>query len=370
MKFIIYTVMKVLVTGLLVLFSCSQENNDGAVDNLQLKNITSQQIPVEVMIVKRKGVEKNLNLSGILKPKHAVDIVAEVSGKIKKINKNLGDRVSMKDILATIDDGIPLSNYKQAKSQVLSAQNNLDIARLNLLSDEDLFMSGDISKLEYENSQLAVKTAEAGHLSALASFSLMKKAYNDTRITSPIIGYISRKYIDLGMMVNQNSPLYRVVDLSSLKLEIGIPQKMIAYVEPGTKVNIKIPALNQEEFQGSVHYISPQADENTGSFNVEIYVENTSDRRIKAGLTVRVEVILDSHTDQLVIPDYALISRNDSSFVHKVSNHWSQLNPVQIGDSFQNFIIIEDGLMEGDTIVVVGVKNLTDKSKIWIESIQ
>jgi RND family efflux transporter MFP subunit len=328
---------------------------------------TIEGIPVEGLVVKSKSMYKNIYLSGMLDPKHSVDILAEVSGKIVKINKKLGDFVTTKNILAIIDDKIPLSNYKQAKSQVLSAENNLNIAKLNLMSDEELFQSGDISKLEYENSMLAVKTAEANHLSALATLSSMEKTYEDTRVKSPIEGLISRKYIDLGTMVNPNSPLYRVVDISQLKIEVGIPQEMVSRITSGTKANIEISALAKEKFEGYVRYISPQADENTGSFTVEIYVNNTSEGQIKAGMTARVEIILSNENNQIVIPNHALITKDDSSFVYKISGNEAVLIPVEIRDSYETHISIEDGLSIGDTIVAVGMKNLKKGSAVWIE---
>ena len=63
-------------------------------------------------------------------------------------------------------------------------------------------MAGDISELAYENAKLSYKTAEVGYLSADASLSLLSKAYEDTRIMSPIPGFISRKHISPGVMVN------------------------------------------------------------------------------------------------------------------------------------------------------------------------
>ena len=93
-----------------------------------------------------------------------------------------------RDTLAFIDDRIPLSQYRQARAQVLSAENGLKIARLNFESDGELLASGDISRLAYDNSELAVKAAEATRLSALAQLSAVEKQYLDTRITSPMAG--------------------------------------------------------------------------------------------------------------------------------------------------------------------------------------
>jgi RND family efflux transporter MFP subunit len=367
--------IEILVKGfrLLVIFflfsliACNNGEPDPGAEQLGDESHNIRGIPVEGLVIKARDVHKDITLSGLLDPKNSVDLVAEVAGKIIKINKKLGDSVKKSDILAQIDDVIPLNNFKQAKSQVLSAENNLNIAKLNLLSDEELYKSGDISKLEYENSLLSVKTAEANHLSALATLSVLEKTYNDTRVKSPINGYISRKYVDLGTMVTSNSILYRVVDISSLKIEVGVSQKMVSYIKPGMEAKIEISALSNQVFSGQIKYISPQSDENTGAFTVEIYVDNTKDNKIKAGMTARVVIVISNQKEQILIPDHALITRNDSSFVYVVSDKKVSLTPIKIRDNFDSFYTIDDGILSGDTIVVVGMKKLNDGSPVWIE---
>jgi RND family efflux transporter MFP subunit len=357
--------------SIIIITSCDGPPGEGETASRSSQEMAKiNGIPVEAWIVKTKDAQKKFTSSGVLKAAHAVDIVAEVSGKIQSIKKRLGDYVSTTHIMAVIDDKIPLSNYEQAKSQVLSAENNLNIAQLNLKSDEELFNSGDISKLEYENSLLNVKTAEANHLSALASLSLMEKSYHDTRIRSPINGSISRKYIDLGTMVTPNMTVYRVVDLSSLKLEIGVPQKLISHVQPDARADLILSALPGRNFTGYIRYISPEAVERTGAFTVEIEVKNTTENQIRAGMTAKVEIILNNVSNQTVVPDHAIISKNGQSYIYKISDDTATLMPIITGESYANMVSVEDGVVKGDTIVVVGFKNLNEKSNIWIESIQ
>ena len=328
-----------------------------------------QKIPVEALIVKLKKLEQNIPLTGILKPLHEVDIIAEATGKAEVINKKLGDAVTTKDTLAIIDDDIPLSNYLQAKSQVLTADNNLKIAKLNLKSDEELFKNGDISELAYENSRLAVKSAEASRLSTLANLSLLEKNYRETRITSPIAGLIARKNIDIGTMVTPNLPVYRVVDLTILKIQVGVPQSMINRVQVGSEAKVQISALNNQIFAGEVRYISPQTDESTGAFTIEAHVQNTNDLKIRAGMTAKVDLILKDKVEKLIIPDHALISKNGNNHLYKIIDGIARLTEVTIGETIGSQVIVSDGLVEGDTIVVVGMKNLGVDTNVWIETI-
>ncbi len=332
--------------------------------------IPGQTVPVEALVVGQHAARQTLPLTGILQPLHAVDIAAEISGKVKKIHKALGDAVTTGETLAVIDDKVPLGHYKQAKSQVLSAKNNLKIARLNLKSDKELLESGDISMLAYENALLAVKTAEANRLSALANLSLLEKNYSDTRIKSPISGFVSRRYIEIGTMVVPNMPVYRVVGLKTLKIEVGVPQASINNVQVGTRAKIILSALNHQTVEGHVRYTSPQADEKTGTFTIEIHVQNTEDLSIRAGMTAKIDLILTDNRNRIVIPDYALVKSNSRDYVYKITDNIARLTEVTVAGSFGAQVIVENGLSEGEKIVVVGMKNLGLETPVWVESIR
>ena len=359
------------------LFYCSPEsdNSDNSTHkettNLSSKSTETEKIvPVEAMIIKEKIMERTLSLTGALEPIHVVDIVSEVTGKANKINKKLGNSITPVDILAVIDDKIPLSQFEQAKAQVLMAENNFKIAQLNLKSDKELHENGDISQLAFENSNLAVKTAEANLLSAKANLSLMEKRYQDTRIKSPIRGLISREYVELGMMVNPNTLLYQVVDLNELKMSVGIPQDIIQSVNQNSRALVTISALNNEEFPAEVRFISPHADPSSGSFTIEIYVSNTPNMKIRGGMTAKVELILDDIGSQLALPNYAVIAKNDHHIVYKYEKGKAKLTDVKLGPTFGNSIVITEGIAEGDTIVITGMKNLGVDTKVAIEELQ
>ncbi len=330
---------------------------------------TKPGVPVEALVIKTRTVAQNVSFTGVLQPIHSVEIVAEVSGKIERIHKKLGDRVTPRDTLAVVDDEIPSSQYRQARAQVLSAENNVKIAQLNYESDRQLLEAGDISKLTYEQALLAVKTAEAQHLAARANLSLMEKTYRDTRITSPIAGLIARKYIELGTMVTPLMPLYRVVDLAALKVEVAIPQTLISRIHTGNPVGVTLSALKDRTFPGQIRTISPQADESTGAFAMEVHVRNTEDLKIRAGMTARTDLRLSEKHRQLVIPDYALVSKNRQHYVYKIAGGVARLADIDIAETVGAQVVVESGLALGDTIVVVGMKNLGLETPVWIETL-
>lgn len=355
-----------LTVLLFVVNSC--ENNNGKEFNVDQSNNTSKAIPVEAMVLNEKIIEQRFSLTGVLVPQNSVDIIAEVSGKIISINKNLGDFIEANQTLAEIDDVIPKSNFEQAEAQVLSSENNVKILKTNLDSDKLLYENGDISKLQYENSVLGVKNAEAQYLSAVALLSVAKKNYDDTKIKSPISGFISRKNINIGTMVTAGIPVYRIVDLSKMKMEVSVPQEIINKVKIGDKAIITISALDGKTFDGIVKRISPEADKTTGGFMIELLIDNKSNL-IKAGMTAKLELLLTTQVKTLSIPHYSLVLKNGENYVYKISKGIAKLTAIKIGESMGENIIVKNGLYPKDTIVVVGMNNLGVNTKVNIEEL-
>ncbi|MCW8850887.1 MAG: efflux RND transporter periplasmic adaptor subunit [Melioribacteraceae bacterium] len=356
----------IITLSFFVLFAC-EENTSTEKDLLAKAGENNIGIvPVEAMNISEKLIEQKLPLTGVLKPYNSVDLISEVSGKVKSISKELGDYVSANQILAVIDDIIPESQYKQAQAQVQSTQSALEISELNLKSDKILFENGDISELEYNSSKSNFNNTEAQHLSAVAALSAAKKTYEDTRIKSPISGFVARKNIEFGTMVPMGTVVYRVVDLSNMKLIVSIPQEIINRVSIGEKALVNVSALNGHVYEGRVKRISPQADEATGGFMVEILVPN-SDGKIKGGMTAKIELLIAKEQKVIAIPEYALVSKNDESFVYKITNDYAELVKIELGESIGENVIVETGLSIGDKIVVVGMKNLGIKTKVNIE---
>jgi len=283
------------------------------------------------MVVSRRMVEGRVPLNGIMEPVHEVDLISEAAGRVTSVRVNVGDAVSEGDTLAVIDDRVPESRFLQARAAVLTAENQVKIARITKDSDRLLLDSDDISHLEFEQSLHALRQAEAQRLLALAEKKLAQKQFEDTRITSPIGGLVSRRFVERGTMATQGAPLFRVVDLSQLKVNVGVPQAVAAGLKNGGRARVRPTVLNDVTLDGRVHSISPQADEETGAFTAEIRVPNT-DGSLRAGLTATCEIILPGSL-LLVVPDHAMVSREGEAYVYRVYGGKATLTRVEKADA-------------------------------------
>jgi RND family efflux transporter MFP subunit len=141
---------------------------------------------------------------------------------------------------------------------------------------------------------------------------------------------------------------------------------MINRVKIGGKAEVIISALNSRSFPAYVKRISPQADEITGGFPIEIEVAN-KDNLIKAGMTATIKLLLTKEQKVLAVPEYAVVLKDNENYVYKITNDFAELIKIQLGESIGENIIVNDGLSSGDKIVIVGMKNLGTRTKVNIE---
>jgi RND family efflux transporter MFP subunit len=369
------TIITVLNSFFITLFinitviSCSPEANDAKISKpAEASPKLAKTVPVEAMALKYKTLEHKISFTSVIEPTNEIDIISEVSGKVIRINKGLGSVVTTKDTLAYIDDEIPFSNYQQASAALQSALSSLEIAKLNLESDKELYATKDISELAYEQSVLNVRSAKASLLSSQAQLNRQRKEFLNTRITSPINGLISRKEIQKGTMVSPGMALYHIVNNNTFKVVVGVPQDVIAKIKNGDFAEIYVSAL-KETVKGKVKFISPQADAQSGAFTVEIHLQNNETYSIKAGMTASVNIYLSSGKKLLSLPEYALVHQNGSDKAYKIEGGKAKLTEFTSSEKFGGEVIINNGFNVGDTIVVVGMKNLGVNSKVFIEQL-
>ncbi len=357
----------------IIIFSCGQKQDETSTipkGTMAEGTENLQKVPVEALVLQPQNANLEIPLTGVAQPIHEVDIISEVSGKIVNIGKELGDPIISGDTLARIDDRVYFAQYRQAQAHVITAKTNLAIAQSNYKSDETLYKNGDISGLAKDNSLLAVQNAEAGLIAAEAALVMAEKSYRDTRFVSQITGLISRKSIDLGTMVNPGMMVYRIVDLSVLKIQAGVSQTFRNRIHIDDYARITIAALENRAFNGIVKHISPQADEVSGSFAVEIHAPNDHGYPIKAGMTASIRLILTSVENQVVIPDHATVRKDEKLCVYCLSQGYANLREIKTGEILNGQMIVKEGLTFGDTIVVTGMNNLGEKTPITIESIR
>ncbi len=251
-----------------------------------------------------------------------------------------------------------------AQQAIVSAQNSLDQAKANLALKQEPATADQIA-----SAQAQVSSAKAQLLNA-------STAYSNTIITAPFDGAITQADAKVG---DQASPSTAIaVLLTNQKVvEISLNEVDVAKVQVGQKATITFDALSDLSLTGHITQIDLVGTVSQGvvSYNVQISLDNQDDR-IKPGMSANANIILDVKTDVLAVPNSAIKTLGNNSYVEVLANPPANASdpsgvisvtppvqkPVQIGMSNDEVTEITSGLNEGDSVVVQTVNPAATKT--------
>jgi RND family efflux transporter MFP subunit len=305
-------------------------------------------IPVVAVPVKEETLSHSFSAPGVFKPFNNVIIVAETQGQISVLNCKTGDAVMKGKILAKVDNKIVCEQFNIAKQNFEKAKKDLE--RYQALAKKEAISTAKIEEIE-----LAVKNAESNYITMLENF-------ENTEISTPITGFISGNYTDIGSCIAPGTPLFEITNINQLKVCTQLTGEQIKKVKKGMEVEIYCDAFPDKIFPGFIYSKNIKSD-NSGRFEVIVNMENDKDNRVLAGMTgsVRFASIPESH---LAIPRQAVYGSLKSPSVFIVKNNIAILQDVKIKANSSGMLEVLEGLDHNHTVVVNGHINLQDSTRV------
>lgn len=260
---------------------------------------------------------------------------------------------------------------------------NADIVQAGNL-DDYLEFGGDVSSV----SAVDVYPDAAGKISRIrvAVGDLVKKDqiiayvdpsrpgmnYSENPVKAPISGRVTSFPPTIGTMVSQSYSIAKISDTDELQIKVNVAERFISRIRENQTAIVSFDAYPGVEFKARVFEVSPVLDTTSRTMLAKLKVE-PADSRIKAGMYARVKLITDTIEGAVVIPNDAIVYRDGKPYVFtaKSESSESSVNIVSVkeGLSVDNKTEIQEGLKEGDVIIVKGQSLLSDGSKVKILSI-
>lgn len=310
-------------------------------------------IAVEVETVRLGSIVQRVNAVGTLKADNEVTIHPEIEGKIKKLNFKEGILVNEGDALVEIED----SNYKaKAKeAEALYQFAKLELDRYSRLSEKSA------SPLK------AKEKAQGDLLQAEARFELAKMQLESTVIRAPFAGIIGLKQFSVGAYVDPRTELLTIVDVDPIKVDYRVPAKYLRSIGKGQEVKVTVDGFTDQLFKATIEAIDPKIDPNANSVLVRAYIPNENGK-LKPGLFARVNMVVGSKDNSLLLPESAVLTSGEESFVYRVMNakvkgveqKVAVKRAVVTGMSESGVIEIAKGLSEGDQVISVGLSKIQE----------
>ncbi|WP_300673656.1 efflux RND transporter periplasmic adaptor subunit [Desulfoluna sp.] len=306
-----------------------------------MKTVTTTQ-------VKRVETDRLISVSGSIHPDKTVNLGFLVAGKIQEVTVQVGKFVEKGEVMARLDPTDYKSGLQIAEAKYTEIQSEYD--RLTRLHKKGSLTPNDYSKIV------------AGRAEAEANYQIYKKKVSDTILTSPVSGFVSKKRVEAGEVVDQGDPCFTVVCTSIVEARMAVPESEIDLIQVGQKARVTVPALATGNFTGTVTQIAPVADPLTRTFNVKIKVLNP-DHILRAGMIALSKIDIGKKVTTLTIPGAAVLRAPDNLlhvFVVDPQSRTVSKKRITLSSFSGSDVMVETGLSLEDLVVTAGQEKLTD----------
>jgi membrane fusion protein (multidrug efflux system) len=316
-------------------------------------------IAVEVEKVRLGSIIKRVNVVGTLVADNEVVIHPEVEGKIKKLDYKEGSLVKAGDPLVQIEDDIFKAKVKEADAKYKFAKLELD--RYSKLTEQS---AGPLKKKE---------ESQANVLQSEAALDMAQLQLDHTIIRAPFSGYIGLKEFSIGAFIDPRTELLTIVDVDPITVDYRVPATYLRSISQGQEVKVTIDSYPDQLFKATIGAVDPRIDPLANSVQVRAYIPNP-DGKLKPGLFARVNMVVGSNDNALLLPESSVLTGAEESFVYqvrdvKIKDKETKIalkRPVVTGMSESGVIEILKGLSEGDMVISVGLNKVQEQSPVRI----
>jgi membrane fusion protein (multidrug efflux system) len=290
-----------------------------------------------------------LNLPGMVEPWESLNILAEVRGMVEEVLVQEGDYVNQGDVIIRLDT----SDYENRRNSIKASYNLAltNLKRLSGLREEEI-----IAQSEFDSIKAELEALEADL--AIAELQL-KRCY----VKASISGIVNELPAKIGLYLAVADPIATVLDIDSVKVNVGIPEADVDAVRKIDRFEVVIEALQNKKIIGAKHFLAFAPESQAQVYRLELKVENKSGD-ILPGMFARVEIIKQEFPEALAIPLYAVISRNNKHFVFLEEENAARLQEVKLGVLDGWKIQITGGLAPGQRVIVVGQRSVDAEQKL------
>ena len=367
------------------------------------------QIPlVEVAPASQGLIEEKILRTGDIAPYTQVTIYSKVQGWVENINVREGDRVKEGQVLVTLDIREAEAGVAQAQanleasrarvqqvkataeetvqSQIQQTKANLELAEADWRRFQELHEKNFISRQQLDEARTKYNVAQAAYNLALnslrqrtwetdlalaeaqvrqakAALDLTQAQLQNLIILSPMNGGVTKRFVDPGTMVKDTTPILNLMDLSQMKMVVNVIEREFIHLQKGQPVNITVTAFPERAFTGKIEIINPALELQSRTAEIQISIPNPG-FLLKPGMFGRVEILLRSNPQAILVPIQSVISEQNQDWVFVLEGTKAVRRPVKKGVVRDTAVEILQGIRQGDQVITAGHSTLKNGAQV------
>lgn len=305
--------------------------------------------------VQYREVAQSYSVEGLVEATRQSTVSAQIGGRVKEINFDVGDRVSKGQVILRIDEREAAQALAGSQAQVLQAQASMQNAKANYERARQLFAQKFISQAALDKAQADYKVALAQAAASEASAGQASLTHGYSAVVAPYSGVVAARLVELGEMVMPGKPLMTGFDASEMRVVVSVPQDRLSAIGVKPEVMVEVPALARW-IKAASTTVQPMADARTHSTQVRVQLP-PNEAGVYPGMFVRAHFVVGKAT-RLVVPASAVLRRSEVVAVYVVDEAGTvKLRQVRVsGTNADGSVEVLAGLNRGEKVALDPVK--------------
>ena len=350
-------------------------------------NANAQNAPiptVEVVKVTSRKLAISVRLPGELQPYEVVAVYPKVPAFVDTISVDRGSVVRSGQLMARLVAPELAAQRAEAQSKLQGAEAQRVEAEAKLASDDGTYqrlktasstpgvVAGndlEVAQKAVEGDQARLEAVRKSVQAAEASLKSISEIESYLQIRSPFDGVVTERNVHPGALVGPSGssgnqlPLVRVEQTSRLRLVVPVPEKYVADMANGAKVEFAVPAYPNQTFSGTVARVARSVDVKTRTMPVELDVRNL-DRRLASGMFPEVLWPVRRSEPTLFVPNSTVARTTEATFVVRIRNGNPEWVNIRTGELDGKLIEIFGDVHEGDEVALRGTDELRPGTRV------
>ncbi|RMH61519.1 MAG: efflux RND transporter periplasmic adaptor subunit [Calditrichaeota bacterium] len=308
-------------------------------------------ISVRVHPVEPRPFEEHIHITGVVKARSQINVVAEESGTVKTFFVKKGQKVEAGAPLLELDNPVLLAAERDAKAALKQAELEAESARI-------MYEQKALSHNDYQRARLARERAAAAYDIAHTRATHLKPV-------APVPGVINNRYVDKGAWVGPGTPLFEVVDLSEMHVTAGVPERYYPYITPGSKAVVRFDAWPDKQVTATITYVARSINPKNRTFDVELTLPPSVKLPLSPQMVANMQIVKQRTENGTVIPLDAIIESEKGRFVFMEDQNIARKHAVTLNAISGDSALVA-GINAGDRLIIAGQRQVSDGDSVHV----
>jgi HlyD family secretion protein len=326
-----------------------------------------------------------LTASGYVVARRKAVVSAKIQGRLSWLGVEEGSVVREGQVIARLESNDYETAVLRAKAAVLRDEADLAEARRQLRVAEDLAKASVLAADQRDATASRVKITEARLAWTEADLAFAEAQLANTQIRAPFSGVVVKKMAEVGESVAPIPPgvnisiasgaIVALADLATLEVEADVAESNVAKVQNGQPAEVMVEAIPDRRYKAVLRQVIPTADRTKATVMVKVTIL-VKDKDLKPEMSAKVTFVEKEKpsetkgdaTPVVSVPKAAVVSREGKATVFLVREGKAQARPVVAGLERGDQVVIKDGLLGGETVIVKPPDSLKDGDGVKVKS--